>query len=92
MADPGPAHEQAVEHILRYLRGATTYGLFCEVQGNNLHGYCDADYAGDHDSSKSTSGYVFLEAGGAVSWRSKKQATIATSTTEAKYISSCGAN
>ena len=38
------------------------------------------------DDYKSTSGYVFLVAGGAITWRSKKQTTIALSLTEAEYI------
>ena len=47
--------------------------------------YCDADWASSSDR-KSISGYVFLLAGGAISWSSKKQATVALSTAEAKYV------
>jgi hypothetical protein len=47
--------------------------------------YCDADWASSYDR-KSISGYVFLLAGGAVSWSSKKQATVALSTAEAEYV------
>ena len=54
----------------------------CEIVG-----YCDADYANDLDERKSISGYVFLSQGGAISWGSKKQATVALSTTEAEYVS-----
>nr|CAN83744.1 hypothetical protein VITISV_025954 [Vitis vinifera] len=50
-------------------------------------GYSDSDYAGCIDSRKSTSRYVFMLAGGAVSWRSAKQTLIATSTMEAKFVS-----
>jgi hypothetical protein len=42
-------------------------------------GYSDADYVGDRDDRKSTSGYVFTLAGGAISWRSSKQELVATS-------------
>ena len=45
----------------------------------------DAAYA-DTDDFKSTSGHVFLAAGGAITWRSKKQTVIALSTTEAEYV------
>ena len=50
-------------------------------------GYSDLDYAGCIDLRKSTSGYVFMLAGGAVSWRSAKQTLIATSTMEAEFVS-----
>ena len=49
-------------------------------------GYCDADYAGDIDTRRSTTGYTFLFCGGAISWNTKKQPTIALSTTEAEYM------
>lgn len=49
-------------------------------------GYSDADWAGDKEDRKSTSGYIFQIAGGPVSWRSKKQDTVALSTAEAEYV------
>jgi hypothetical protein len=52
------------------------------------HGFSDADWAGDIDSCKSTSGYVFMIASAAVTWSSKAQVTPALSSTEAEYISS----
>ena len=51
-----------------------------------INGYCDADWGGDRDDRKSTSGYIFTF-GGAVSWKSKKQAIVAQSSAEAEYIS-----
>lgn len=53
--------------------------------------YTDIDYAGDIDDRKSTSGYVFLLSGGAVSWASKKQPVVTLSIIEAKFVatSSC---
>ena len=48
--------------------------------------YTDNDYVGDTDDKKSTSGYVFLLSGGAVSWASKKQPVVTLSTTEAKFV------
>ena len=52
-------------------------------------GYCDSDYAGSghRGQMKSTSGYVIIYAGGPVHWCSRKQEIVATSTTEAEYIS-----
>lgn len=49
-------------------------------------GYSDADWAGDREDRKSTSGYIFQIAGGPVSWKSKKQDTVALSTMEAEYV------
>ena len=56
---------------------------------NNLEviGYSDTDFAGNMDSRKSTSGYVFMLANGAASWRSIKQTLIATSTMESEFVS-----
>lgn len=52
-----------------------------------VRGICDADMAGDVDTCKSTSGYVFTLAGVAVSWCSRLQKIVALSTTKAEYIS-----
>jgi hypothetical protein len=53
-----------------------------------LEGYVDADFAGDLDHRNSTSGHVFFVFGGAVSWYSKKQSSVATSTVEAEFMAS----
>ena len=49
-------------------------------------GFSDADWAGDINDRKSTSGYLFQLSGGAVTWKSKKQGCVALSTAEAEYI------
>ncbi|KAM2860019.1 hypothetical protein COP2_025365 [Malus domestica] len=56
-----------------------------------LEGYSDSDFAGCPDDLKSISGFVFTMAGGTVSWRSVKQATVAASTLVAEYLSCCEA-
>lgn len=52
-----------------------------------LVGYCDADWANDPDERRSTTGYVFHLQGGAISWATRKQPTIALSSTEAEFMS-----
>ena len=51
-----------------------------------LDGFTDSDMSADADTSRSTSGYVMTYAGGAVSWQSRLQKTVALSTTEAEYM------
>lgn len=51
-----------------------------------MKGFCDADWASDIDERKSTSGYIFTIQGGPVSWCSKRQVTVALSTTEAEFM------
>ena len=50
-------------------------------------GYSDSDFVDYVHSHKSTSGYIFMMAGGAVSWRSVKKTLTATSTMEAEFVS-----
>ena len=71
---------------MRYLAGTTDYSLTFTGGNLNLTGYCDADYAGDTDTRRSTTGYVFMLNGGAITWSSKRQPTVAASTTEAEYM------
>ena len=57
-----------------------------KVTGRDLVGYSDADWANDLDNHHSTSGNVFVMSGGAISWLSQKQATVALSKAEAEYV------
>ncbi|KAK2977435.1 hypothetical protein RJ640_028596 [Escallonia rubra] len=71
---------------LRYVRCTIDYGIFYKKGGDyKLVGYCDANYAGDHDTRRSTTGYVFKLGTGTISWCSKRQPTVSLSTTEAEY-------
>ena len=60
--------------------------LFTQRAVIQLTGFTDADWGGDLDDRKSTSGYIFKLEGGPVSWCSKKQSCVALSTSEAEYI------
>ena len=88
-ANPSLQHISVLKRVLRYLKGTKEYGITYQARAaldNNLfHGFADAAYA-NCDDHKSTSGYVFLAAGGAITWRSKKQTVVALSSTEAEYV------
>ena len=51
-----------------------------------LTGYSDADWAGDINNRRSTTGYIIMLNGGAIAWRSHLQPTVALSTMEAEYM------
>jgi hypothetical protein len=89
-SNPAPVHFQAVKRVLRYLRGTidrrVTYsGTGAVASQPELVGYCDADWGGGQ-GCRSVTGYAFILAGGAISWQSKKQKTVALSTVEAEYM------
>ena len=87
MSKPTTLHLQAAKRVLRYLRGTMDYGIWYKRGGaGELQVYTDSDFAGDIDSRKSTSGYVFLMDNAAVAWLSKKQPIVTLSTTEAEYV------
>lgn len=86
MQNPKKSHLEAVRRVLRYVKSTIDYGLLYKKGGNcKLVGYCDADYAGDHDTRRSTTGYMFTLGSGTISWCSKRQPTVSLSTTEAEY-------
>ena len=83
----GVAHWTAVKRIFRYLRGTVDLKLVYSKTGNQmLNGFTDADWASDVDKRRSCTGYVFKMCNGAISWNSKRQPTVALSSTEAEYM------
>jgi hypothetical protein len=91
-ANPGDEHWSAGKRVLRYLQGTKELGVVYR-RSNPLKplGYVDADYAGDKNTSRSTTGWTFLMAGGAVAWSSRKQPTVSLSSTEAEYVAAASA-
>lgn len=85
--EPKWAHWIATKRIMRYLKGTIDHKLTYGPSRTDIIGYSDADYGGDIDDRKSTSGYVFVKNGTALCWQSKKQKVVAQSTTEAEFIS-----
>ena len=90
-SNPGFDHWVAVKHILKYLRRTRNYMLVYSSQDLIPIGYTDSDFQSDKDTHKSTSGSVFTLGGGAIVWRSTKQACTADSTMEAEYVAACEA-
>ena len=82
-------HWKAATRVLKYLAFSRNHGICFDGNGpvkNVFVGYSDAEYAGDPDGRRSTSGYVFILNGGAMTWSSRKQPIVALSTMESEYI------
>ena len=83
----GKAHWAAAKKALRYLRGTKDLMLiYRKSDALEIVGYSDTDWARRKDTQKSTSGYMFLLAGGAILWKSYKQSIVASSTMYAEFI------
>ncbi|MBW0535985.1 hypothetical protein O181_075700 [Austropuccinia psidii MF-1] len=84
-------HELAFKHVLCYLKGTSTWGLWLGRRGDNssIIAYCDADWGSNYDSRLFSGSCVFLY--GLVGWKTTKQEVVALSSTEAGYhlISNC---
>ncbi|KAI5348478.1 hypothetical protein L3X38_001365 [Prunus dulcis] len=92
MHSPTKKHMGIAKRVLRYIQGTLSYGVEFTMDMNAvLIGFCDSDWAGSEDDSRSTSGYAFSFGSGAFSWASVKQNTVALSTAEAEYVSAAEA-
>ncbi|KAJ7205388.1 hypothetical protein O6H91_Y485500 [Diphasiastrum complanatum] len=93
LSNPGPVHWKALMKVMKYVQ-ATKHLSICyggSQFANILEGYTDADWAGDIDTKRSTSGFVFLLNQGPISWNSRKQTSVALSSTESEYIAATNA-
>ncbi|GAW04347.1 retrotransposon Ty1-copia subclass [Lentinula edodes] len=92
--NPSRTHWDCVEWVAGYILNTLDYCITYQAPtanpgpgtGLQPYAYVDSDHAGCQDTSRSTSGYVFFMANAPVSWSSKRQATVALSTTESEYI------
>ncbi|GMF51260.1 unnamed protein product [Phytophthora fragariaefolia] len=96
VSKPSNKHVGALKRVLRYLAGTVDYGITYDrsqavPDSVMLDGYCDSDWANDPASRKSTAGFIFSLAGGAMSWMSRRQPIVALSTAEAEYGAACEA-
>ncbi|KAH9291809.1 hypothetical protein KI387_043002 [Taxus chinensis] len=87
MVEPKRVHWTTAKHVLHYLCGSVEYGIrYVRGEGIKLIGYTDADWAGSTTDKRSTSGCCFSLGSGVVSWFSRKQKSVALSSSEAEYI------
>ena len=85
-ANPAEEHWKGLKRILRYIQGTLDLGIRFDYQSHTpLVGYADADFANNYDR-KSVSGYLLEVFGNVVSWCTRKQRTVALSTTEAEFV------
>ncbi|XP_020593593.1 uncharacterized protein LOC110033819 [Phalaenopsis equestris] len=86
VASPTTVHWAAVLRILRYLRGTQFQSLLFPTSSSlELRAYSDADWGGDSTNRKSTTGFCIFLGDSLISWKSKKQAVVSRSSTEAEY-------
>ncbi|SGZ10684.1 BQ5605_C102g13150 [Microbotryum silenes-dioicae] len=85
----GDTHLEAAKRVLRYIKGSLDLGIHYTRTSAPLlgyKGYSDSDWGSDMQTSRSTMGYLFKLAGGAISWSSRLQPRVACSSTEAEYL------
>lgn len=92
VSPPTKSDWKDVERIFKYLKTRENYGITYSAKNNQgLVTYCDADFAGDIKSARSTTGLLIMFAGAPIHWRSQKQNLITLSSTEAELVSLCQA-
>jgi len=88
VSNPRQRDWNAVKRLMRYLKQTISLKLKLSADNNlELVGYVDADWGGDVSDRKSTSGYLYMIGQSPISWSSKKQVSVAISSTEAEYMS-----
>lgn len=86
MHSPRTTHWSALKRLLRYVKGTLSQGILIRQDTPlDLHGFSDADWAGNRDDYTSTTGYLMYLGASPISWSSRKQKTVARSSTEAEY-------
>jgi len=87
LSNPGLQHWKIVKRVMCYLKRTKGYMLTYQKSDNlEIIGYSDSDFAECQDSKRSTSGYIYMLVGGAISWKYAKQTLVASSTMAAKFI------
>jgi hypothetical protein len=86
LSNPGKTHMDAAMHVLSYLAGTRLLGLKYSRDGGGIEAFVDSDWASCKDTRKSVGGHLFKLAGAAISWKCKRQAVVALSTSEAEFV------
>ncbi|KAL0413045.1 UNVERIFIED_CONTAM: Copia protein [Sesamum radiatum] len=84
--NPNKEHWDALQGLLRYLKGTMNLCLHFNKYPTILEGFCDANWVTYNEEVSSTSGYVFTLGEGAISWKSAKQTCIARSIMESEFV------
>ena len=82
----GAEHWRAAKRVLRYLKGTSDVGLVYGSTPDSLRSFVDSDWGSCTEDRRSFTGFLFLLHGSPISWDSRKQRTVALSTTEAEYM------
>lgn len=86
MHSPKEKQFEAVHRVLSYLKGAPGKGLFFKKNNSRMAElYTDADKTDSLIDKRSTLGYCSYVWGNLVSWRTKKQSVVVSSSTEAEF-------
>src|SRR5713226_1571591 len=87
MSDPAKYYQTAVKYLMQYLKSIKNLAIRYKPENLFLIDYFNIDYMADKSNRKSILEIIFLFAEGAISWLNRKQQSVATSITEAEYIS-----
>ncbi|XP_020675535.1 uncharacterized protein LOC110094611, partial [Dendrobium catenatum] len=85
MHNPAQEHMHMLKKLLRYIKGTVNFGIPVTSEPLQVYSYSDADWAGDKQTRRSTTGYCTFLGNTILSWCVKKQHTVARSSTEAEY-------
>ncbi|CAH9143337.1 unnamed protein product [Cuscuta epithymum] len=92
LQNPRHEHWNAALRVVRYLKGSPGQGILLRADGDlTLTGWCDSDWAACPLTRKSLSGWLVFLGHSPVSWKTKKQTTVARSSAEAEYRSMAAA-
>lgn len=95
LQSPTKSHLALAKHLVRYLLSTSKYCLNYTIGQSKGHPhlttYCDADYSGDVETARSTTGVITTYNNGIITWISRRQECVALSTLEAEYIALCEA-